>query len=195
MATVGQGNDLEKMGPLARLVGIWEGVKGADVAPSDDRGTEQNSFHERITFDPIEPVQNHEQQLFGLRYATIATRIGDKVPFHEEVGYWLWDLAARQVMKSFIVPRGITVLAGGSADALARELKLVAELGSPTFGICSNPFLDREFRTFRFELTVRFQWRESRTQDEWSYDEDTQLMMPGRPEVFHHTDRNVLRRK
>ena len=39
-----------QLGPLAALAGVWEGDKGADVAPSDDRGTEENKFHERITF-------------------------------------------------------------------------------------------------------------------------------------------------
>ena len=28
----------------------------------------------------------------------------------------------------------------------------------------------------------------------WSYEQDTLLQMPDRTEVFHHTDRNTLRR-
>jgi hypothetical protein len=38
----------EQLGPLADLVGIWEGDKGDDVAPSDDRGSENNKYRERI---------------------------------------------------------------------------------------------------------------------------------------------------
>ena len=38
-------------------------------------------------------------------------------PFHTEVGYWLWDGATGEVLRGFVVPRGITVLAGGTADA------------------------------------------------------------------------------
>ena len=75
------------LGPLAALAGIWEGQKGEDVAPSDDRGTERNHFRERMTFDPMGPVRNHEQTLYGLRYATMVWRIGEADPFHEELGY------------------------------------------------------------------------------------------------------------
>src|SRR5262245_25156973 len=131
------------LGPLALLAGTWEGLKGLDVAPSDDRGTEQNKYRERITFTPIPPVQNHEQTLYGLRYATTAWRIGDNTAFHEELGYWLWDPQAKQVLRCFMVPRGVTILAGGTAEASAKGFSLSAKSGSPTYGICSNLFLDQ----------------------------------------------------
>ena len=93
------GDDLIKyLGPLAALAGVWEGDKGADVAPDDNRGTEHNAYRERLTFEPFGPVNNHEQQLYGLRYATVAWRLSDGAPFHEETGYWLWDAAAKQVL-------------------------------------------------------------------------------------------------
>ena len=182
-------NEPHELGPLARLAGTWEGDRGKDVAPSRDRIREATDFRERMTFEPIGRVANHEQALQGLRYATTAWRIGEADPFHEEVGYWLWDGAARQVMRCFLVPRGVTVLAGGSAEPDASRLVLAAELGSATFGIASNPFLHEHFRTVRYDLTVRLN-------DDGSlgYEEDTQLQMPGRPEIFHHTDTNTLRR-
>ena len=68
------------LGPLAALAGVWEGQKGEDVSPSDDRGTERNQFRERMTFDPMGPVRNHEQTLYGLRYATTVWRIGKVGP-------------------------------------------------------------------------------------------------------------------
>jgi hypothetical protein len=179
--------DIQALGPLASLVGVWEGIKGHDTAPSDDRGVETNKFRERITFTPIGAVNNHEQTMAGLRYSTVAHRLGEDQPFHEEVGYWLWDGGAEQVMRCFIVPRGITVLAGGSVRPDAREFKLVAELGSPTFGICSNPFLDREFKTVRYELELKLLGPDS-----WAYEEDTQILMKGRTDLFHHRDRNQL---
>jgi hypothetical protein len=46
---------------------------------------ERNKFRERISFEPIGPVRNHEQVLYGLRYATVARRIEETDPFHEEV--------------------------------------------------------------------------------------------------------------
>lgn len=75
---------IEKLGPLAPLAGIWEGDKGDDTAPADDRGTEVNKFRERMTFEPFGPVNNHEQELYGLRYRTTAWRLGAEDPFHEE---------------------------------------------------------------------------------------------------------------
>ncbi|MCM2278081.1 MAG: heme-binding beta-barrel domain-containing protein [Oligoflexia bacterium] len=181
--------DVRALGPLAALAGVWEGARGNDLAPSDDRGTEENHFRERITFAPMDPVQNHEQTLHGLRYSTTVWRLGEDKPFHEELGYWLWDPEARTVMRCFTVPRGVACLAGGVVAEGAKEFELVAEAGSPTFGVLSNPFLEREFKTVRYELKVTIHDSAS-----FSYEEDTQLRMPGRAEVFHHRDRNTLKR-
>lgn len=97
--------DLENLGPLKPLVGIWEGETGDDKAPGDDRGTEINKYRERMVLEPFKPVENHEQLLCGLRYFTQAWRIGEPDPFHDEVGYWIWDAKAKQVMKCVVIPR------------------------------------------------------------------------------------------
>lgn len=177
------------LGPLAALAGVWEGDTGDDVAPADDRGVETNRFRERIRFEPMGPVNNHEQELYGLRYSTVAWRLGEPNPFHEEAGYWLWDAHERQVLRCFIAPRGVAVIAGGTVEPDARAFRLVAERGSPTYGIGSNRFLDREFQTVRYELDVTVNG-----DGRFSYDEDTQMKLPGRAEIFHHRDRNTLRR-
>jgi len=183
-------NDLLKyLGPLASLAGVWEGDKGADVAPAGDRSTERNAFRERLTFEPFGPVNNHEQQLYGLRYSTVAWRLGEEAPFHEETGYWLWDASAKQVLRCFIVPRGVTVLAGGTVEPDATTFDISADAGSDTYGICSNKFLDREFKTVRYELSITVHDHES-----FSYREDTQLKMKGQPNIFHHTDANTVKR-
>lgn len=101
----------------------------------------------------------------------------------------LWDAAAKQVLRCFIVPRGVTVLAGGTVEPGASSFQVAAEAGSDTYGICSNNFLDREFKTVRYELTVTVHGRNS-----LSYSEDTQLRIKGQAELFHHTDANTLRR-
>lgn len=181
---------LKKLGPLAALAGVWEGVRGDDTAPSDDRGTEKNYFRERMTFEPFGPVNNHEQELFGLRYTTTAWRLDEADSFHEEIGYWMWDAKEKQVMRCFIVPRGITLIAGGTVEANAKSFKLSAELGSPVYGICSNPFLDREFKTVRYDLQIALVDENTLT-----YEEDTQLLMKGQAEVFHHIDKNTLKRQ
>jgi hypothetical protein len=179
----------EQLGPLADLIGTWEGDKGDDVAPSDDRGIENNKFRERIVFEQVGPIQNHEQNLSVLRYSTKAWRLGEPNTFHEELGYWSWEPGTKELMRSFLIPRGIALIAGGRAEMNANEFHLEAKNGSCTFGICVNPFLDREFKILSYELNLRILDKNS-----FSYDEDTVIQIKGKNEPFHHRDRNTLRR-
>jgi hypothetical protein len=181
--------DLSKLGPLAALAGAWEGSEGLDSSWSHAEGAVRETlFREQVTFDPLGPVGNGTQVLYGLDYRTLAYREGESDPFHTEIGYWLWDADAGQVMRCFMVPRGETLIAGGDATADASELVMQAELGSTTYGILSNRYLDANARTVRYDLTVRI------GDGTWSYEEDTVLQMKGRSELLHHTDRNTLRR-
>lgn len=180
---------LKNLGPLAPLTGIWEGDQGLDEAPSASRGSIQTNYREKIVFEPIGAVKNHEQRLYGLRYSMTAYRLGEADAFHEELGYWLWDRAEGQVMRGFLIPRGVTILAGGDAGPEDQRFSLVAVVGSEIYGISSNRFLDREFKTVRYELTVYFE-----DADTFRYEEDTQLLLKGRSDVFHHRDSNTLRR-
>lgn len=180
---------VNELGPLSKLVGIWEGGHGNDVAPSAERGSRTSRYRERLTFEPTGRVDNHEQILFGLKYATKAWRVDEPNPYHEELGYWMWDAGRKIVMRAFAIPRGITLLAGGHAEADAREFRLVSELGSPTWGISSNPFLDEHFKTVRYELNLKVV-----DDDTFTYDETTVLRMKGRAEDFAHTDGNTLKR-
>jgi hypothetical protein len=179
------------LGPLAPLAGIWEGGRGVDEAPADPNRLDLaiSKYRERIVFEPIGRVDNHEQILYGLRYATTAWREGADVSFHEEVGYWLWDAANKQVLRSFIVPRGVSVQAGGTVEPDAKSFEISAEVGSITYGICSNLFLNEEFKTVRYDLKVTVH-----DDGTFSYEEDTQLQIKGRAEIFHHTDANHLKR-
>jgi hypothetical protein len=179
--------NLELYGPLAPLAGTWQGSVGDDTAPDDDRGVEKNSFREQIVFTPLGPALNHEQVLYVLSYNRTAWRLREEAPFHLQLGYWLWDSAAKQVMHSFMIPRGLTVLAGGSAEPDSKVLRVSAINGSPTFGICSNPFLDREFKTIRYDATLSFT-----SPTLLSYEEDTQIQIKGQDAVFHHIDKNSL---
>jgi len=174
-----------KLGPLAPLVGVWEGDAGVDVAPGPS-GAVETRYREHLTFEPLGPVVNGPQVLFGLRYATTAWPLGEEKAFHEETGYWLWDAQAGQVMRCFMVPRGVTVLAGGVVSADAMEFSMSAVCGSKTFGILSNPFLDQAFKTVRYDLTVSIH------ENSFNYDENTQLKIHQQDDIFHHTDRNTL---
>lgn len=180
----------DELGPLAALAGNWTGDQGDDTAPADDRGVEKNAFREAVSLEAFGPVNNHEQTMFGLRHQKTAWRFGADDSFHEETGYWLWDADRRLVMRTVLVPRGIAVIAGGVVDKNARSFTLVAEVGSPTFGILSNPFLDAEFRTIRYEIKV-----EVLPDGRIATEEDTTMLMKGRKDLFHHVDKNTLRRK
>jgi len=180
----------EHLGPLAPLVGIWEGAEGIDVAPSSrPDGSAQTEFRERMCFEALGPVCNGPQTLYGLRYSTTVWPLGDDEPFHEETGYWLWDSQRAQVMRCFMVPRGVTVLAGGKTTPDATSFTMSAKLGSACFGILSNPFLDEHFRTVHYDVTVTLS-----PDGALSYHEDAQLLIPRLSEPFHHTDCNRLLR-
>jgi len=182
-------------GPLRFFIGTWQsqGLTGENQAPDLDRNTENTKFKQTMMFEPIGDVNNHEQKLYVLRYHTKAWEEGkdgpEDDPFHEEVGYFIWDKAQRQVMKSFIVPRGIAVNAGGDADLDSTEFTMTAILGSQTYGICSNKFLDVEFQTVRYD--VRFEFLD---EDTFTYSENSQIQMKGRPKLFDHTEKNTLTR-
>ena len=181
--------DAQNLGPLAFLSGTWEGDKGDDKAPDDNRGVETNKYRERMVFEPTGLVQNHEQYLYGLRYRTTAWRIGEPDPFHEEVGYWMWDAAARQVIRCFIVPRGVTVIAGGTVAPEAKSFTLAAEVGSDTYGICSNRFLDAEFKTVKYDIKITVL-----NKDSFSYEGTTHLKIKGQEKIFPHIDKYTMNR-
>ena len=181
------------LGPLGPLLGVWEGETGTDLAPSDkqanDRQPVTSRYRERMVFEATGPVDNHHQKLNGLRYSTKAWRIGSADPYHEELGYWMWDPASKLVIRCFMPPRGLTVLAGGHAEPGARAFALEATAGSETFGICSSPFLLAEFKTERYTVEINVI-----DDDTLHYDEHTYLRMKGRAELFDHRDEHTLRR-
>jgi len=179
--------DSELFGPLAVLVGTWHGTVGDDTAPDDFRGVEKNAFREEFVFTRLAPAVNHEQTLYVVKYERTAWRSAESDPFHHQLGYWLWDPAMKKVMHSFMIPRGVTVLAGGDAQPDSKVINVRATLGSQTFGICSNPFLDQEFRTVAYEGVLTLH-----SVDSFGYREDTQIQIKGQSEIFHHVDQNTL---
>ncbi len=179
---------LSNLGPLTPLAGVWEGVQGADEHPVAE-GSEEDAYVERMEMQPIDPQTNGPQLLYGLRYHLRVVKPGAVETFHDQVGYWLWEPATETVMQTIAIPRGQVVLASGKARPDAREFELEAKLGAECFGICSSPFLQHAFRTegFRIRVTVH-------SDASWSYDEDTVLAVRGKSELFHHRDRNTLRK-
>jgi hypothetical protein len=180
----------EAWGPLAGLIGEWQGEGGLDTSFSHSR--EQvldTTFLEKCTMKPFGPVDNGRQHLYGLDYKSAMWRGDEENPFHTEVGYWLWDSATGEVMRGFVVPRGITVLAGGTAAADAKSFTLAARPGDANYSIGENKYLSAHASTLSYDVTITVN-----DDDTWSYDETTMLKMDEFPEPFAHTDRNTLRK-
>jgi hypothetical protein len=177
---------LANLGPLRRLAGVWEGRKGVDLNPKAE-GPEQRDFLERIEMQPIDPQANGPQLFYGLRYHIHIVASDEEGTFHDQIGYWLWEPKTGLVMQTLTIPRGQTALARGQARPDADSLVVRADRGGPGYGICSTDFLEWAFRTDSYELTVTFH-----ADGGWSYVSDTVLQVRGRPEPFHHIDRNRL---
>lgn len=180
---------LDHFGPLAALIGEWEGSEGTDVSfhhADDEIGT--TSYREVATFKPFGPVDNGSQHLYGLDYKMAAWRHGEDDPFHTEVGYLLWCPMIGHVMKGFVIPRGSTILAGGPAEPDATEFTIRAESGDPTYGISSNPYLEEKARCTSFTHTLKVEG------DVMTYEQNAVLELADLDEPMDHTDGNTLRR-
>ena len=179
---------LANLGPLRRLAGGWEGLKGVDLNPKAE-GPERREYKERIDFEPIDPQANGPQLFYGLRYHVHINTEEEDITFHDQVGYWLWEPATGLVLQSLTIPRGQIVLAAGHAAPDADRLVVIAERGQTEYGICSTAFLEYAFRTDRYQLEVTFH-----PDGTWSYVSDTILSVRGQGEPFTHRDRNRLTR-
>jgi hypothetical protein len=176
-------------GPLDGLAGEWEGEGGLDTAFSHARGAVFDTpYLEKVTLKPFGPVDNGDQRLYGLDYKTAMWRGDEDNPFHTEVGYWLWDAATGEIVRGFVVPRGITVLAGGNATADATSFTLHAELGHPQYAIGENAYLAERASSRSYDVTITV------GDGTWSYDEVTMLQMAEMDEPFAHKDANTLHR-
>ncbi len=179
---------LKNLGPLAGMAGIWQGMRGLDVKPKAE-GPKKQAYVERIELQPIDPQTNGPQVYYGLRYHTHVVKPDQVKTYHDQVGYWLWEPATGSVIHTLTIPRAQIVMAHGKATADSKEFELSASHESENFGIRSAPFLDYAFRTVSFRIKVSIH-----PDDTWSYEEDTVLMIRGKDEPFHHTDRNTLTR-
>jgi len=179
---------LANLGPLTRLAGRWQGRKGIDVNPKAD-GPLTQQYVETIDLQPIDPQLNGPQLLYGLRYHQHVVKPGEIETYHDQVGYWLWEPATGMLLQTLSIPRGQTLMARGQARADDDRFELTAQRADLTQGIISSPFLDDAFRTLSYRIAVTVT-----DESTWHYEEDTVLLVRGRSEPFHHTDRNTLTR-
>ncbi len=177
---------LANLGPLRRLAGIWEGQRGVDVNPKAD-GPETRQYYERIEMQPIDPQANGPQLFYGLRYHQHVNTREEEISFHDQVGYWLYEVSTGLILQTLAIPRGQIAIAAGHAEPDAKRLVLKATRGDTEYGICSTSFLDLAFRTDAYQISVDFH-----DDGSWSYISDTTLVVKGREEPFLHRDRNTL---
>jgi hypothetical protein len=176
---------LKNLGPLTGMAGVWQGTRGLDINPKPN-GPDRQAFVDRIELQPIDPQTNGPQLFYGLRYHQHVVRPGQRETYHDQVGYWLWEPATGNLIQTLAIPRGQIAMAFGRASKDATSFELGATRGVPTNGICSNPFLEHAFQTVEYRIKVTI------GDGTWSYEEDTVLMIRGKSEPFHHTDRNTL---
>lgn len=181
----------QKLGPLTPLVGEWEGNDGVDVSYRhvDDETTETPYFESSL-FKPIPIQQNGDQLLEGLNYKMTDWRHGEEGmdPFHDEMGFLLWDRANGQVIRTVVFGRGIAIIAGADAGPRDRELHFKAIPGDPSYGILQNRYLMERAQIKSFESTFTFH-----DDGSFSYESDLVLDISEIGEM-HHTDRATLQR-
>lgn len=183
----------QRLGPLTPMVGEWEGDVGVDLSyHNKDDETSKTSYFEKAWFRPIPMQENGKQQLDGLTYQMTAWRHGEEAmePFHDEVGYLLWDKERGQVMRAVVFGRGIAILAGSSAGARDKTIHFNAMPGAPDYGIVQNKYLLERAELKSFESSFTFH-----DDGSMSYKSDIVLKLAalGGKEM-HHTDENTLHR-
>lgn len=183
----------QRLGPLTGFVGEWQGNVGVDLSyhNKDDETTETGYF-EKAWFHPIPVQENGKQSLEGLNYKMTAWRHGEEAmdPFHDEVGYLLWEKTTGEVMRVVVFGRGIAMIAGGSAKARDTTLHFAAKPGEANYGILQNKYLSERAQLMSFKSTFKF--NEDGSMD-YSQELDLKLAAIG-GKVMHHTDKNTLHR-
>lgn len=183
---------MSELGPLEPFEGNWEGNVGVDVSyHNKDDETAETGYFEKARFTRIPIVENGQQSMHGLNYEMTAWRHGEEAmdPFHDEVGYLLWEEATGQVIRCFAVPRGIAINAGGDATPTSKSLTFVATPGAPDYGLTQNKYLLRRAEITAFTST--FTLNDDGT---FSYTSDLTMTLAAIGGEMHHTDANTLHR-
>lgn len=181
----------QKLGPLTPLVGEWEGNCGVDFSfHNKDGGTGETSYFEKAWFKPIPTQENGKQSLEGLNYKMTAWRHGEEAmdPFHDEVGYLLWEKETGIVMRVVVFGRGIAILAGGQAEPRDKKIEFTATPGDGNYGILQNEYLSEKAELVGFNGYFAFN-----DDGTFSYDQTLVLKLAAMGgKEMNHTDRNTL---
>ncbi|TQV72296.1 DUF1794 domain-containing protein [Aliikangiella marina] len=181
--------NLGDFGPFTGLIGRWYGETGKDVSPEEDGSTELNDYQETLTFEAIEDVDNaEEQELVVVRYEQVVIRIRDGKMIHNESGYYSWDAKQSLLMKSFSIPRGVSVVAGGKVVNSSDDIlfSVSASNQSQDWRIAESPFMQQKAKTLSYDFILRL------SGDTLSYSQQILLDIYGNE--FQHSDENQLKR-
>lgn len=176
-----------KYGPLAALMGTWKGTKGLDVAPEPE-GEERTPYYETLIFTPVGDVTNAESQLLAVvHYRQQVFKQSNHEVIHDETGYWMWDEQQQTLMHSLLIPRGVSVLAGGvytEHDSGAIELEVKAYDQSSEWPISQSVFMQQKARTVSYYQKIVIE------NERLSYQQTMMLDIYGKS--FEHVDSNQL---
>ena len=180
--------DQTDYGVLNALIGTWYGESGVDVSP-EEATDETHHYREEMIFEPVRDVDNaEEQELVALRYRQTVIRIRDEKLIHAETGFYSWDSENKLLVKSLSIPRGLSLVAGGSVETQDDEtvFKVVSAKGHQDWGIVEAPFLQQNatMHTYDFEMSLNG--------DCLRYFQSMRISIYGRE--VEHTDRNTLKR-
>ncbi len=180
-------------GPLFYLIGTWQGGEGVDIAPEEE-GEEKNQYYETLKFEPVRAVTNAEEQaLVALNYRQAIIRKRDGKLIHHESGYYSWQASEQLLIKSFSIPRGVSVVAGGSysndsngaeGDAHAHAIEVEALADSKDWSIVQSPFMQKKAKTLSYKMRLKV------SEDKLEYAQTMIVDIFGRR--FEHTDENKL---
>jgi hypothetical protein len=178
-----------ELGPLAVLLGKWQGETGEDISP-EPGGIEENAYYETLEFKAVQDVDNAEEQtLKTLQYEQYVRRKADDKVIHHQLGYWTWDAEAEVVCNSFTIARRVAVLAGGTIKIASNQtiFSVSAKKGSASWGIIESEFMRKKASTTAFDQVLKVD------DDTLSYQQTTLVDIYGKKQ-FKHKDENILRR-
>lgn len=181
-----------KLGPLTPLVGEWEGDQGIDLSYHNiEDEVLKTTYFEKMWFTPIPTQTNGLQNLEGLHYRSTAWPHGEEAmnPFHDEIGFLLWDAVHEQVLRAVVFGRGISMLAGADAKSDSKLIEFTARPGLPDYGILQNKYLLERAELKSFDSKFIFN-------DDGTFTHTSDIVLKlaamGGKEM-HHTDENTMK--
>ena len=170
-------------GPLTKLIGKWTGEKGIDIAP-EEAGPETNEYYETMVFEGARDLDNAgEQDLVALQYHQKVFRKRDNKMILNQTGYWILDVNDQKVMNSFVIPRGLAIVAHGDYKTKDNQVTITVK-ASKKDDIAQSPFLKSKAKTKSFNQKLTF------SDTILSYSQTTIIDIYGKE--FEHTESNFL---